>query len=130
MVVLAVLSGIAIPRYFDYRDRAMDAADEAAIGGIETMFAEAYTRHRALESPISERITSLSQIAGYMETNELPAGLSLDGAQLVDQRGYRYELTPETAGDPARLTLVAGGGPDDPDAGGGADPGDSGGGGS
>ena len=36
MVVLAVLAGVAIPKYFDYADRAKSASLQGALGGIRT----------------------------------------------------------------------------------------------
>lgn len=130
MVVLAVLSGIALPRYFDYRERAMEAADDAALGGIATAFSDAYTRHRAYDSPSTDWITQIAHIAEAMETGELPTGLQISGDRIIDQRGYQYELEAETETEPARLTLVAGSGPDAEGGDGGGAPGGSGGGGS
>ncbi|MCB9838484.1 MAG: type II secretion system protein [Phycisphaeraceae bacterium] len=112
MVILAILSAIALPRYFNYRDRAMEAADSAALGAIGTMFSELYTRHRATGSPVSERITAVSHIAPNMETGELPSGITIDNNRVIDQRGYEYTLSAETADEPARLTVVPGTGPD------------------
>ncbi|RMH27722.1 MAG: prepilin-type N-terminal cleavage/methylation domain-containing protein [Planctomycetota bacterium] len=43
MVVLAVLAGVAIPKYFDYADRARTAALSGALGGIRTGLANFYT---------------------------------------------------------------------------------------
>ena len=36
MVVLAVLAGVAIPKYFDYADRAKTSALQGALGGVRT----------------------------------------------------------------------------------------------
>jgi len=43
MVVLAVLAGVAIPKYFDYADRARTAALSGALGGVRTGLANFYT---------------------------------------------------------------------------------------
>lgn len=112
MVVLAILSGIALPRYFDYRERAMESADEGALGAIATAFSEGYTRRRAYDSPNAEWITQISDVEAALETGELPSGLLIRGDRIIDQRGFEYELSPETAFEPARLTVVAGTGPD------------------
>lgn len=42
MVVLAVLAGVAIPKYFDYSDRAKAAAIEGSLGGVRTGLANFY----------------------------------------------------------------------------------------
>ena len=42
MVVLAVLAGVAIPKYFDYSDRAKAAAIEGSLGGVRTGLANYY----------------------------------------------------------------------------------------
>ncbi|MCB9847837.1 MAG: prepilin-type N-terminal cleavage/methylation domain-containing protein [Phycisphaeraceae bacterium] len=36
MVVLAILAGVAIPKYFDYADRAKTASCEGTLGGVRT----------------------------------------------------------------------------------------------
>jgi len=118
MVVLAILSGVAIPRYFDYADRARESADQAALGGIATALSDVHTRHRALDAPANQMITQPSQVASVMDTGQLPSGITLDGNQFIDQRGYRYTLTPETEDQPARLVVVPGSGPDDNGGGG------------
>lgn len=43
MVVLAVLAGVAIPKYFDYADRAKAAALEGALGGVRSGLAGFYS---------------------------------------------------------------------------------------
>ena len=43
MVVLAVLAGVAIPKYFDYADRARTSALSGALGGTRTGIASFYT---------------------------------------------------------------------------------------
>lgn len=42
IVVLAILSGIALPKYFDYAARARAAACQGALGGIRTAVANFY----------------------------------------------------------------------------------------
>lgn len=43
MVVLAVLAGVAIPKYFDYSDRAKASAIEGSLGGVRTGLANFYS---------------------------------------------------------------------------------------
>lgn len=112
MVVLAILAGVAIPKYFDYADRAKEAADEAAIGGISTALSDAHLQHRVNGAPSDQWIASVNSIAALMDTGQLPSGITIVGVQLEDQRGNRYNLTAETQTDSARLieVVVVGGG--------------------
>lgn len=43
MVVLAVLAGVAVPRYFDYADRARTSALQGSLGAIRSGIANFYT---------------------------------------------------------------------------------------
>lgn len=43
MVVLAVLAGVAVPKYFDYADRAKSSALEGSLGGVRAGLANFYT---------------------------------------------------------------------------------------
>ncbi len=110
IVVLAVLSGIAIPRYIDYRARAQKSADEAAIAGINTALQSRYVLNRSNEAASSSWITAASGVASVMETGALPQGISLSGSTFTDQRGNSYSFVAETATAPARLALSSGGG--------------------
>ena len=42
LVVLAILSGVALPRYFDYTDRARSSAVQGTLGGVRTAVANFY----------------------------------------------------------------------------------------
>ncbi len=111
MVVLAILSAVAIPRYFDYADQAKESADIASINDIGIALSNAHLQHRLNKSPSNEWITSVTMIAPWMETQELPLGITINGVRLEDQRTYQYTLTAETIDEPAKLTVVAGSGP-------------------
>lgn len=110
IVVLAILGGVALPKFIDYADDAKEAADEGALGGMRTAIQDAYLQHRLNNSPSSEWITSASDIGTFMSTGELPEGIAIVGARLEDQRGNRYNITAETANSPARITLHTSGG--------------------
>ena len=106
VVILGILAGIALPKFFDFSDEARAAADNASIGGIKTSLVTVYMYHRRNESPSGEWITSVNDIPSVMMTGNLPAGMSIVGPNLVDQRGNLYTLDPETASQPARLQPV------------------------
>jgi MSHA pilin protein MshA len=110
MVVLAVLAGIAVPRYIDYSSQAATAADTASIKVINEALNHAYMNHRVTNAAPAAWITSVTQIGSLMDTGSMPANITISGAQLVDQRGNTYNLTAETAASAARVTLVIPGG--------------------
>jgi len=111
IVILAILAGIALPKYFDHGFDAKQSADEGAIGAIRTALNMAHLEHRMNDAPQNQWITSVNDIAGVMDADRLPAGITINGTQLEDQRGNTYTLRPETATEPAELTED-----DDPDA--------------
>lgn len=110
VVVLAILSAVALPRFFDHGDAARDAADDGALGGIRTALQMAHMQHRMDDAPASAWVTDLADVAPVMQTGALPEGMSISGNRLIDQRGNRYQLIPETATEPARLEQTGGGG--------------------
>ncbi len=42
LVVLAILSGVALPKYFDYTDRARSSAVQGTLGGVRTAMVNFY----------------------------------------------------------------------------------------
>ncbi len=106
VVILAILAGIAIPTYIDFSDEARAAADNASLGGIRTSLVTVYMYHRRYDSPSGEWISSVNDIPSVMMTGSLPAGMSIVGPNLIDQRGNLYTLNPETATQPARIEIV------------------------
>ncbi len=129
LIVLAVLAGVALPRYFNFSADAKDSADDASIAAINTALDNAFTHHRAEGSDPDDCIDTPSMVASVMEGDELPFGITLDAGVFTDQRGNTYQFTAETLSSPARLRRIdpggagAGGG-----AGGGGAGGDGGGG--
>lgn len=105
ILVLAILGGIAIPRYLNHSQRAKDAADAGAFAGINTALGQTFMSNRSSGADSSRWVMSIGSIAGVMETGALPNGWSVDGAQLVDQRGNRYDFTAETVDMQARIIL-------------------------
>lgn len=107
LVLLAVLAGIAVPRYIDYTNRARQAADEGALGAIRSSLHTAFLHHRANSSPSNQWITSASQVASTLESGSLPLGITVNGTRLQDSRGNLYNVAAETATTPALLTLYS-----------------------
>jgi MSHA pilin protein MshA len=110
VIILAVLSAVALPKYFNYSDQARNSADEGSLGGITTALQLAYLDHRQSNAPAGQWITDTNDIAAAMQTGQLPEGVTIDAGQLVDQRGNRYDFTAETISTAARIELDSGGG--------------------
>lgn len=107
IVVLAILSGAAIVRYYDYGERAKASADAGALGGINEALNQRYLANRMNDAAASQWITQAAQVAPALQFDALPAGIMIENNQFVDQRGNRYELIAETATSPARINAVA-----------------------
>lgn len=117
IVVLAILSGAAIVRYYDYTDKARESADAGALGGINEALNQKYLANRMADAPQSAWVTLPAHVALALEFDALPFGIVINNGEFVDQRGNRYELIPETVSSPARIAPAAAG------AGGGGAPG-------
>jgi len=107
LVVLAILAGVALPRYFNRGDQAKQAADEQVLAVINTALVQKYTANRMNSAPSNQWITQMSQVASVLQFDSLPSGTHLSGNDFVDQRGNRYVLTPETETSAARVAVAA-----------------------
>lgn len=72
MVVLAILAGVAIPRYFEYADRARTSSLQGALGGMRTGIANYYTDSIINGSPEYPDVDDLDDIGEVMQ-EQLPA---------------------------------------------------------
>ncbi len=111
ILVLAILGGIAIPRYINNAQRAKDSADEGALAGMSTALNSTYMSNRSTDADSSKWITTIAAIAPAMETKALPQGWTVDSNQLIDLRGNRYDFIPETAQSAARIVSTTAGSP-------------------
>lgn len=108
IVVLAILSGVAVLKYHDMAPQARASADRGALAGINEALNQRFLANRATGAT-SGWITDPSQVASVMHWDQLPAGITINGNQFVDQRGNAYAFHPETATSPARVSNAAGG---------------------
>jgi prepilin-type N-terminal cleavage/methylation domain-containing protein len=111
LLVLAILGGIAIPRYINNAQRAKDSADEGALAGMSAALNSTYMSNRSTDADSSKWITTIAAIAPAMETKALPQGWTVDSNQLIDLRGNRYDFIPETAQSAARIVSTTAGSP-------------------
>jgi len=71
MVVLAVLAGVAIPKYFDYADRAKTSALQGALGGVRSGIANFRANEAVEGEALYPTLTELETIGTVMQ-EELP----------------------------------------------------------
>lgn len=71
IVVLAILSGIALPRYFDYAARARAAATQGALGGMRTAIANFFVNSSFNGTPAYPTLVQL-QTAGTVLQEATP----------------------------------------------------------
>ncbi len=50
VLILAILAGVALPRFFDYQDRAREAACKGALGGVRSGIANWYANEAIINS--------------------------------------------------------------------------------
>jgi prepilin-type N-terminal cleavage/methylation domain-containing protein len=67
MVVLAVLAGIAIPKYFDYADRAKSASLQGSLGGVRTGVANFYADSSFNGTAAYPTLTELTTLGTVMQ---------------------------------------------------------------
>ncbi|MEM8835298.1 MAG: type II secretion system protein [Planctomycetota bacterium] len=67
VVILAVLSGIAIPTYFDYSARAQTAAVQGALGGVRTGIASFYANAATNGNPLYPTLQQLTEQGTVMQ---------------------------------------------------------------
>jgi len=71
IVVLAILSGVAIPRYFDYADRAKTSSLQGALGAVRTGLANYYANASFEGDAEFPRIQELRKVGTVMQ-EEIP----------------------------------------------------------
>jgi prepilin-type N-terminal cleavage/methylation domain-containing protein len=67
MVVLAVLSGVAIPKYFNYADRANTSALQGVLGGVRTGIANYYSNSSITGTAAYPTFTQLTTLGTVMQ---------------------------------------------------------------
>jgi len=68
VLILAILAGVALPRFFDYQDRAREAACKGALGGVRSGIANWYA-NEAIENSLAKYplIADLTKIGEVMQ---------------------------------------------------------------
>lgn len=110
IVVLAILSGAAIVRYYDMAGSARTSADMGSLAGINEALNQKYLDNRMNSATASAWITTPGQVASVMQWDSLPHGITISNGQFVDQRGNSYAFVAETQTSPARIAVSGAGG--------------------
>jgi prepilin-type N-terminal cleavage/methylation domain-containing protein len=67
IVVLAILAGVAIPRYFDYTDRARTSAVLGTVGNVRTAIANYYANTSISGTPAFPTLAQLTTVGTVMQ---------------------------------------------------------------
>jgi len=67
MVVLAILAGVAAPRFFSYGDQARTAATEGSLGGVRSSIAQYYAMQATAGSAAYPTNTQLATVGAVMQ---------------------------------------------------------------
>jgi len=67
MVVLAVLAGVAIPKYFDYADRSRASALQGTVGAVRTGLANFYSNASIQGAASYPTLTELKTVGTVMQ---------------------------------------------------------------
>ena len=69
VVILAILAGVAIPRFIDYRDRAREAACKGVLGGVRAGLASFYA-NKAITTSVAAYPThaEMATLGTFMQT--------------------------------------------------------------
>jgi prepilin-type N-terminal cleavage/methylation domain-containing protein len=67
IVVLAVLAGVAVPRYFDYTDRARAAAVQGTLGNVRSALGNFYADSSIIGTPAYPTLVQLQTIGTVLQ---------------------------------------------------------------
>jgi prepilin-type N-terminal cleavage/methylation domain-containing protein len=67
IVVLAILSGVALPKFFDYSTKAKESACRGALGGVRSAIANFYSNSVVNGSPAYPTIAELRTVGTVMQ---------------------------------------------------------------
>jgi prepilin-type N-terminal cleavage/methylation domain-containing protein len=107
IVVVAILVGVALPKFFNWSDEAKAADDQASLGAVNAALAMAFAAHRMQEAAAAAWVDEVADVPALMEGGALPDAFTvIDADTIEDQRGNRYDLNQETAAASAYFELV------------------------
>lgn len=69
IVVLAILSGVALPKFFDYSAKAKESACRGTLGGVRSAIANFYSNSAVSGSPLYPTIAQLRTAGTVMQVD-------------------------------------------------------------
>lgn len=67
IVVLAILAGVAVPRYFDYTDRARTSAVQGTLGNVRSAIQNFYANASLAGTPAYPTLTQLQTLGSVLQ---------------------------------------------------------------
>ncbi len=102
IVVLAILSGIAIPKYFDYAAKAKESATKGALGGMRSSIANFYANsavNGTAAYPTLAQLTTLGTVLQeavplnpYNNSNAVKAATWAATPPVAGTEGWAYDV--------------------------------------
>ncbi|MEM7754559.1 MAG: type II secretion system protein [Planctomycetota bacterium] len=86
IVVLAILAGVAVPRYFNYADQARESSVRGTLGGVRSGIASYYANSSMAGTPAYPTLTQLTTLGTVMQ-EEIPTNELNDSAVVRDATG-------------------------------------------
>lgn len=101
IVVLAILSGVAIPRYIDYTARARESAVKGTLGGVRSAIANFYALQSVNGTPAFPTATQISTLGTVMQEPIManPYQSSTANAALIRDAASTWAATPPVTGN-------------------------------
>ena len=97
IVVLAILAGVAIPKYIDYAANAKASACKGILGGVRSAIANFYANSAVSGTPVFPTLLQL-QTVGTVVTEAVPANPYLTGATAATIAAATWAATPPVSG--------------------------------
>lgn len=97
IVVLAILSGVAIPKYIDYSSRAKESAARATLGAVRSGIANFYANSALTGTTTYPTLTEMQTLGTVMQ-EAIPANPYQTGASAASIAAATWAATPPISG--------------------------------
>ena len=94
IVVLAILSGVAIPKYFDYASNAKQSATKGILGGVRSAVANFYANSAVQGTPAYPTLTQLQTVGTVMQEPMAASPYATNAATAGDVAAATYPADP------------------------------------
>jgi prepilin-type N-terminal cleavage/methylation domain-containing protein len=120
MVVLAILAGVAAPRFFNYGDQAKTAALEGSLGGMRSSIAQFYANQAMedsaryptldeLETPgtVMQEALPKNPYNGLSDVQRITSSTAADNRSVSNTDAYGWNYYYDNAAEPAVAVIWA-----------------------